>query len=113
MQRSADNKNLGAHLLTHSQERSFVCTLYQARFRELQDLKSHTKLYTGERPHVCNHCGRRFACEDALARHQKGFGGCAGREMFEIIPERSPEADAFSSGQTTSHSDLFSGGIWT
>ncbi|KAI4763392.1 hypothetical protein E4T52_04564 [Aureobasidium sp. EXF-3400] len=33
----------------------------------------------GERPHICDKCGRRFARGDALARHNKGPGGCAGR----------------------------------
>ncbi|KAF1920239.1 hypothetical protein BDU57DRAFT_561155 [Ampelomyces quisqualis] len=31
------------------------------------------------RPHTCFKCGRRFARGDALARHNKGQGGCAGR----------------------------------
>ncbi|KAK1052456.1 hypothetical protein LTR74_016516 [Friedmanniomyces endolithicus] len=64
--------NLKSHLLTHSQEKPY------SRFRRLHDLKRHTKLHTGERPHACDKCGRRFARGDALARHGKGPGGCAG-----------------------------------
>ncbi|KAI9772228.1 MAG: hypothetical protein M1840_000977 [Geoglossum simile] len=71
--------NLKSHLLTHSQEKPFVCQTCQARFRRLHDLKRHMKLHTGERPHICPKCGRRFARGDALARHSKGQGGCAGR----------------------------------
>ncbi|EED21708.1 C2H2 zinc finger protein [Talaromyces stipitatus ATCC 10500] len=39
----------------------------------------HSGFHKGERPHICDKCGRRFARGDALARHNKGQGGCAGR----------------------------------
>ncbi|RMD44337.1 hypothetical protein DV735_g834, partial [Chaetothyriales sp. CBS 134920] len=68
--------------LPHSatrQEKPYVCSTCQSRFRRLHDLKRHTKLHTGERPHVCPKCRRKFARGDALARHNKGPGGCAGR----------------------------------
>ncbi|KAM4059346.1 putative zinc finger protein crol gamma [Hirsutella rhossiliensis] len=55
--------NLKSHLLTHSQEKPY----------------RHGKLHTGEKPHVCPKCDRKFARGDALARHSKGAGGCAGR----------------------------------
>jgi len=71
--------NLKSHLLTHSQEKPFLCNICQARFRRLHDLKRHSKLHTGERPHVCHKCGRKFARGDALARHARAEGGCAGR----------------------------------
>ncbi|KAK5076274.1 hypothetical protein LTR51_001954 [Lithohypha guttulata] len=34
---------------------------------------------SSERPHECPKCNRKFARGDALARHNKGPGGCAGR----------------------------------
>lgn len=71
--------NLKSHLLTHSQEKPFVCTECPLRFRRLHDLKRHGKLHTGEKPHTCPKCDRKFARGDALARHTKGAGGCAGR----------------------------------
>lgn len=38
---------------------------------------------TGERPHICPKCDRKFARGDALARHSKGLGGCAGRRASQ------------------------------
>ncbi|KAL9616498.1 MAG: hypothetical protein Q9160_008641 [Pyrenula sp. 1 TL-2023] len=40
---------------------------------------SSLKKHKCERPHICPKCGRKFARGDALARHNKGPGGCAGR----------------------------------
>ncbi|KAI4724833.1 hypothetical protein E4T49_07425 [Aureobasidium sp. EXF-10728] len=44
-----------------------------------EGLASSSKQHKWENPHICNECGRRFARGDALARHCKADGGCAGR----------------------------------
>ncbi|ERF69342.1 hypothetical protein EPUS_09507 [Endocarpon pusillum Z07020] len=85
--------NVKSHLLTHSQEKPYVCSTCQSSFRRLHDLKRHTKLHTGERPHVCIRCRRKFARGDALAHHQNGPGGCAGRRSSPPVDGNSPRSD--------------------
>lgn len=35
-------------------------------------LRDHILTHTGERPHPCPHCGRRFAQKSTMRRHAKG-----------------------------------------
>ncbi|RAO73958.1 uncharacterized protein BHQ10_009970 [Talaromyces amestolkiae] len=51
------------------------CPYCSTEFTRHHNLKSHLLTHSQEKPY----CGRRFARGDALARHNKGQGGCAGR----------------------------------
>ncbi|GFU33585.1 hypothetical protein NPIL_226091 [Nephila pilipes] len=61
-----------------AQERLNITTKIQHRFQCIYcsygtasnaDLKKHHLTHTGERPHACHICGRRFSLKENLKRH--------------------------------------------
>lgn len=53
--------NLKSHLLTHTSSRKeYNCRECGNEFRRLHDLKRHSKLHTGEKPFMCEICGRKY-----------------------------------------------------
>jgi DNA-directed RNA polymerase subunit RPC12/RpoP len=76
---------LTQHLKTHSPDShyKYPCDLCGKKFTRPQHVIRHKLLHTGERPYVCQTCGRAFAREDKLKAHVKagcspvgGSGGC-------------------------------------
>ncbi|NXM32210.1 ZN467 protein, partial [Oxyruncus cristatus] len=59
---------------THTGERPHPCPRCARRFRKKTHLDRHLRTHTGERPHPCPRCARRFAHRQHLLRHLRLHG---------------------------------------
>nr|UPN67305.1 RPG-box-binding factor [Ustilago esculenta] len=61
------------HARIHSQERPFTCPFKDCAktFIQRSALTVHTRVHTGERPHVCESCSKAFSDSSSLARHRR------------------------------------------
>ncbi|KAI9188068.1 Metallothionein expression activator [Blastocladiella emersonii ATCC 22665] len=82
------NHNLKSHMLTHSEDKPYLCTKCDMAFRRNHDLRRHYRLHSGVKPYVCPRCDKRFSRSDALRRHVKVEACVSG----VVLPLASPSA---------------------
>ncbi|XP_072929599.1 uncharacterized protein [Epargyreus clarus] len=56
---------------THERVRRYSCNMCPKNFVNLQNLKQHFRIHTGERPFECHQCGKRFTQSGTLHVHLK------------------------------------------
>ncbi|XP_055297906.1 PR domain zinc finger protein 5-like [Sitodiplosis mosellana] len=66
--------NLRRHMQTHSNDRSFECSICKKRFHP-RYAKDHMKSHTESRKHKCPDCGKKFKRKYALKQHSFQHGG--------------------------------------
>ena len=47
----------------------YVCNVCSWRCMNLGDMRRHARVHTGERPYVCDDCGRSFKVKQHLKKH--------------------------------------------
>lgn len=60
---------LANHMLSHSDEKNFVCTLCGNRFTYTSGLKEHMRIHTGEKRYKCDFCDERFIHWNSKKNH--------------------------------------------
>lgn len=67
----AQRQKIEKHLVVHTRDRRFSCSLCNYVAGDLPTLKQHVRTHTGERPFECAECGKRFSAGTSLSVHMR------------------------------------------
>ncbi|XP_045101274.1 zinc finger protein 568-like [Portunus trituberculatus] len=61
--------NLTTHMCIHSGEKPYECYICHKVFARLNHLQRHIQTHTGEKPHTCSFCWKQFTKKCGLSNH--------------------------------------------
>ena len=58
------------HKIIHSGEKPFQCTICDAKFTQMNTLKSHMNIHTHNKPYTCDICNKSFIQKSNMTTHR-------------------------------------------
>lgn len=88
--------NLKTHVKNmHERAKEFACRFCERTFAKADTKKYHEMTHTGEKPHECKECGRRFLQPAALRTHKKihlrQIGELKGKQIRNLLDEQTKQ----------------------
>ncbi|MEQ2170101.1 hypothetical protein GOODEAATRI_031853 [Goodea atripinnis] len=88
----ARRPSLRVHRLLHCSRRVYMqtpkCTVCSKQLANPNSLRNHMKLHTGEKPHICQHCGKRFSQKGKVKGHRCDPAAAVSSDQFDVTAER-------------------------